>query len=172
MITSGRLEERLACFVDSGCSCCGILRTNPAGQYVGKDATGMMVNAGFSARWVIDHLRSQGVARHVRELAREQLPCGLIVLCEESVVPSPRKAVCRFAAGSAHRRAASNVNTGLTVATLSSRTTNVDSARLLTINGVVFGNAGQNLSRHAAVKIYSARSASTGSTADARCAGR
>src|SRR5215831_14555276 len=83
MITSGGLEERLACFVDSGRPCCGILRTNPAGQYVRKDATGVMVNTGFSTRWVIDHLRRQSLPGHVWELDREHLPYGLIVLQAE-----------------------------------------------------------------------------------------
>jgi hypothetical protein len=44
----------------------------------------VMVNTGFSARWVIDHLRRQSVPRHVWEPAREQLPYALIVLQAES----------------------------------------------------------------------------------------
>ena len=84
MIATGRLEERFACFVDSGRSCCGILRTDTAGQYVRKDATSVMVNAGLSARRVLNHLRCQSIPGHVRKLAREKLPYALIVLRDES----------------------------------------------------------------------------------------
>ncbi len=83
MIASGALEERLTRLVDSDWPCCGILRTNTAGQYVRKDATRVMVNAGFSARWIIDHFSCQSVPGRVWELDRGQLCNSLIVLqCE------------------------------------------------------------------------------------------
>jgi hypothetical protein len=43
-----------------------------------------MVNAGLSARRVLNHLRCQSISGHVRELAREKLPYALIVLRDES----------------------------------------------------------------------------------------
>jgi hypothetical protein len=84
MIATGRLEERFACFVDSGRSCCGILRTDTAGQYVRKDATSVMMYDGPSARRVLNDLRRQSIPGHIRELARENLPYVLIVLRDES----------------------------------------------------------------------------------------
>src|SRR5262249_59379189 len=84
MIATGRLEERFAWFVDSGRSCCGILRTDTAGQYVRKDATSVMVNAGLSARRLLNHLHRQSIPGDVRELAREKLPYALIDLLDES----------------------------------------------------------------------------------------
>jgi len=84
MIATRRFEERFALFVDSGRPCCGILRTDTAGQYVRKDTTSVMVNAGLSVRRVLNHLRRQSIPRHVRELAREKLPYALIVLRDES----------------------------------------------------------------------------------------
>ncbi len=84
MITTGGLEKRLTHLVDSRWPCCGILRTNTALQHVRKDATGVMVNAGFSARRVIDHFCCQSVAGHVWELDRGQLRDSLIVLQGES----------------------------------------------------------------------------------------
>ena len=74
-----RAQERLACLVDPDRPCCGILPTNPAGQYVRKDATVVMVNTGFSTRCAFDHLRRQSLPEHVWELDHEQPPYGLIV---------------------------------------------------------------------------------------------
>ncbi len=78
MITSWGLEERLTRFIDFGRPCCGTLRTDPAGQYVHEDATGVMVNTGFSAGWVLDHLRRQSLSGHVWKLDRGDLPYALI----------------------------------------------------------------------------------------------
>jgi hypothetical protein len=102
VIASGRFEERLACFVDSGRSCCGILRTDAAGQYVRKDATGVVVNVGFVARRKIDHLRCQRVPGDVRELALEQLPFALIVMGEK-IRTQCERAVSRGASSRALR---------------------------------------------------------------------
>jgi hypothetical protein len=85
LITCSGLEERLACFVDPDRPCCRILRTNPAGQYVRKDATVVMVNTGFSTWWVFDHLRRQSLPEHVWELDHEHLPYGLIVSFDRSI---------------------------------------------------------------------------------------
>ncbi len=80
MITSWGLEERVTCFIDSGRPCCGSLRTNPAGQYVREDAAGVMVSTGFSAGWVLDHLRRQSLSGHVWKLDRGDLPYAFMIL--------------------------------------------------------------------------------------------